>query len=42
MKIYLDKRIIFMSLFIFVIVTGLVGYSYLNSDLSSTTSVTVS
>ena len=42
MKIYLDKRIIFISLFIFVIVTGLVGYSYLNSDLCSTTSVNVS
>ena len=42
MKIYLDKRIIFMSLFIFVIVTGLVGYSYLNSDLSSSLALRLS
>ena len=42
MKIYLDKRIIFMSLFIFVIVTGLVGYSFINSDISSSTSLSIS
>lgn len=40
-NIIIDKRFLMILLIIFVIVTGLVGYSYLNSDLSSTVTLNV-
>lgn len=42
MKIYLDKRIIITLLIVFVVITGLVGYSFINSDISSSTSLSIS
>ena len=40
-NIIIDKRFLMILLIIFVIVTGLVGYSYLNSDLSSAVTLNV-
>lgn len=41
MKIFNDKRLIITLLVVFIVITGLIGYSYLNSDLSSATSLSI-